>query len=296
MSVWVIERRWVTIQAGTFYYLGAGAPDAPLVLCLHGFPDHPPTFEPLLRRLVKAGYRVAAPWLRGYRPSPSLGPYAVDRLARDIVDIADALSPERPVHLVGHDWGAMITYEAIATSPHRFASAIAMSVPYELSMFGSLARDPSQRRRSWYIFFFLLPRIPEWVVRRRDFSFIDDLWRRWSPGFALPADQRRALHACLDASIPAPLEYYRAVFRPLSRMLARARREWKQRIVVPTLYIHGDQDGCIDVSAARGQERWFAGPFSQRIVSGAGHFMHLEVPDAIAEHIVAFCQRHAVSP
>jgi pimeloyl-ACP methyl ester carboxylesterase len=118
-----------TIQIGAFTALAAGAADAPLVLVLHGFPDVPHTFAPLIEAIARAGHRVVAPWLRGYAPSPAAGPYDVDTLATDVLAWADALSPDRPVAIVGHDWGAVVTYVACARH-RRFHAAVAMSVPH----------------------------------------------------------------------------------------------------------------------------------------------------------------------
>jgi pimeloyl-ACP methyl ester carboxylesterase len=109
-----------TVEVGGFTALAAGPADAPLALVLHGFPDAPPTFAPLLGALADRGYRVVAPWLRGYAPSPLAGPYDVDRLADDVLAWADRLSPTQPVALVGHDWGAAVTYVACARAPARF--------------------------------------------------------------------------------------------------------------------------------------------------------------------------------
>jgi pimeloyl-ACP methyl ester carboxylesterase len=82
-----------TTRIGGFTALAAGAADAPLVLVLHGFPDVPHTFAPLIEALARAGHRVIAPWLRGYAPSPIAGPYDADTLAADVLAWADALSP-----------------------------------------------------------------------------------------------------------------------------------------------------------------------------------------------------------
>ncbi len=268
-----------------FAYIERGDAGAPVVLCLHGFPDHPPSFEPLLDRLAAAGYRAVAPWMRGYAPSPLDGPYDTDQLARDVVELAGDFSPGAPVHLVGHDWGAVATYAALAAAPDRFRRAVAMSVPRLPTLFHALRRDPAQRRRSWYMYFFQLPLVPERAVPRNDFAFIDRLWRAWSPDYLMPEPERAALHACLAASMPAPIGYYRAVTRPVGPALARFRAT-PASISVPTLYLAGERDGCIAPDAARGQERYFAGPFASRVLPDVGHFMQLEDPDAVAGHII----------
>jgi len=277
-----------TTRIGGFTALAAGAADAPLVLVLHGFPDVPHTFAPLIEALARAGHRVVAPWLRGYAPSPTSGPYDADTLAADVLAWADALSPDRPVALVGHDWGAVITYVASARAPERVRAAVAMSVPHPAAFIRALA-TPAQLARSWYMLAFQLPGAPGFAAAG-EFALIDRLWRAWSPGYQLPAALRRELHATLSASWPAPLLYYRAMTRPLRPALERLRR--RDRIAVPTLYLHGAADGCIDADAGAGAERFFGRDYRRDVIPGAGHFLAAEAPAAVAARVVAWLDAH----
>jgi pimeloyl-ACP methyl ester carboxylesterase len=103
----------------------------PLVLCLHGFPDNARSFRFQLPALAQAGYRVIAPTLRGYEPGsqPVDKDYSVGALARDVLAWIDELGEEK-VHLIGHDWGAGITYMAGAIAPERFHSLTTIAVPH----------------------------------------------------------------------------------------------------------------------------------------------------------------------
>jgi len=116
-------------------------------------------------------------------------------------------------------------------------------------------------------------------------ALLDHLWRTWSPKFELDEARRRALHACLAASMPAPIGYYRAMVRPLAR--ARTRIEKLAGVLsTPLLQLHGAQDGCIvaptDDDARRFQHR------ELQVIEGVGHFLHLEAPSAIAQRILAW--------
>lgn len=258
--------------------------DGPLVIALHGFPDHPPTMVPMLERLIAAGYEVAAPWLRGYAPSTLEGPFDVPRLAGDVLALADALGRER-FALVGHDWGAILTYAACAEAPARVTAAVTMAVPHPRAFLRSLVRS-TQLARSWYMLLFQLPGAPA-LARAGDLALIDLLWRRWSPGLRLDDHARRELHACLEASWPAPLMYYRA--------LARRPLRWR-RVSTPLLHLHGADDGCIGVAAGRGQERDFTGPFASEVLDGVGHFMQIEDPGRIAARVVAWLRQFPGPP
>jgi pimeloyl-ACP methyl ester carboxylesterase len=288
----VFETSYLDLPRGRFATLAHGDPGAPVILCLHGFPDHPPTFLPLMRELAAAGYRVVAPWLRGYAPSTLDGPYDADTIAADAVDLAGALAADEPVILVGHDWGAVAAYGALVRAPDRFRAAVTMAVPHPLAFMANLRRNPAQLRRSWYMFFFQLPAIPEHVVPRDGFAFIDRLWRAWSPGYAAPARDMDELKQCLAASMPAPIAYYRAIARPARELRARLRRV-EDKIVTPTLHLHGANDGCVAAALGRGQERFFAGRFASDVVPGVGHFMQIEAPTEIARRILTWVRASA---
>ncbi len=261
-------------RVGDFHVLRGG--EGPLVLVLHGFPDHPPTMVPFLERLIAGGYEVVAPWMRGYAPSTRDGPFHVPRLADDVLGLATALGHEQ-FSLVGHDWGAIVTYATCLAAPARVRAAVTLAVPHPIAFTRSLVRS-GQLARSWYMLLFQLPGAPA-LARARDLALIDLLWRRWSPGLRLPEETRRRLHDCLAASLPAPIEYYRALVRRPVR--------WK-RIDTPVAYLHGADDGCIGVAACRDQARWFRGPFREEILLGLGHFLQIEDPGAIAARALAW--------
>lgn len=268
----------VTLEGERFTAVACG--EGPLVLCLHGFPDVPATWAPVMERLAASGYRCVAPYLRGYAPSTTRGPFTVDRLGEDAALLARALSPERPAFVLGHDWGALAAHAAIARAPERFAAAVIASVPHPASLPASFLRHPSQLARSWYIAFFQLPRLPE---RALDAGLVERLWRAWSPGFEPPPDHLREVVRTLEASDHAPLGAYRALARSLLVEVPR----WS-RIRVPTLYLHGARDGCMAPEIARGQAQAFEGPHRAERVEGAGHFAPLEAPERVAELALAW--------
>jgi pimeloyl-ACP methyl ester carboxylesterase len=272
-------------------YVLSGTAGAPLVLCLHGFPDIPRTWAPLTERLVDAGYRVASPWLPGYAPSSLRGPFDVPALAEKALALAEELAPAEPIRIVGHDWGAVIAQCALAREPARFAAAAILAIPHLLSFEANLARHPRQLLRSAYMGLFQLPVVSDGILGGRNFRFVERLWAAWSPGFDPGPSYFEELRVCLRASMPAPLEYYRALAAPaaireLRRILAAG------PLVVPTLYLHGERDGCIGPEMAEGQEAGFSALFEPVIVAEAGHFLHLERPEVTHATIVRWFAEH----
>ncbi len=266
--------------------LTAGPRRGPLALCLHGFPDTPHTWAQPLAQLAAQGFRAVAPWLRGYAPSVRTGPFDLPSLVDDVEAILDALAPRAPVHLVGHDWGALVAYEAALRMPSRIARMVAIAVPHPRALVLNAWRAPAQLVRSRYIGFFQLGALAEQAVAADDFAYIRRLWRRWSPGLAPDPQHLDAVIACLRVSLPSALAYYRT-FR--SREVRRGfRQRWfagDARLRVPTTYLHGTEDGCMSAALAVGQERLYDAPFEYVPVAGAGHFAHLERPEVLAEVI-----------
>jgi len=276
-----------TLQASGLTFSALTEGDGPVVLCLHGFPDNRRSFRLQLPALAAAGFRAVAPTLRGYEPSsqPADGDYHIVRMAEDVVGWIDDLLQER-VHLVGHDWGAVIAYAAAALAPERLHSLTTLALPHP----GRLRRDgirelPSQILNSWYMLFFQLRGIAEWVLEARDWAFIEKLWRDWSPGWELPAEELVTVKETLGQPgvKKAALAYYRSMFdfrTPAARETARL---LESPIRVPTLALTGALDGCMDTrlhDLAMKPEDFPAG-FRVTRVFDAGHFLHQEKPEEV---------------
>lgn len=279
----------------SFAYLEAGGSDGPLALCLHGFPDHAPTYEALLTDLADAGFHAVAPWLRGYAPTevPADGRYHTAALALDAIALADHFAGEEDAYLIGHDWGAGATYLAAAHAPQRFRKVVTMAVPPTQALAARMMTNPDQLKRSWYIWFFQTP-FAEMAVQAEDFAFIDKLWREWSPGYRAPESFMRALKDTLGSpgSLEAAIGYYRATFggSPLDDDLAAVAADANQGVPVPILYLHGTDDGCLGAELVVADEvkANFAAGGEVEMIDGTGHFLHVEKPEVVNPKIVAF--------
>jgi pimeloyl-ACP methyl ester carboxylesterase len=254
--------------------------DGPVVICAHGFPDCPRSFREQVPALVAAGFRAVTLSMRAYAPSsPSRsGRYDAAALGGDLLALADALSPDAPVSLVGHDWGAVAAYAAAALAPARIHRLVTAAVPH-LRVAGARWLRPSQLRRSWYMGFFQLRGLSERRLAADDMALVERLWRDWSPGYACPVDEMEAVKRALAPHLPDVLGYYRAVLS----FDGRARRALLARTQVPALYVHGVDDGCVGVELADGVESAYAGPVELQRIAHAGHFVHLEQPRAFNE-------------
>jgi pimeloyl-ACP methyl ester carboxylesterase len=276
------------------YEQGSG----PVVLCLHGFPDHARSFRFQLPALADAGFRAVAPTMRGYEPSsqPRDGDYHLVQIAEDVLAWIDELGQEK-VHLVGHDWGAVCSHLAVAMAPERFRSLTTLAIANPGRMQNELlSKRPSQLFKSWYMFFFQLRGLADLVVERDDWAFVEDLWRAWSPGFELPPEEMAAVKATLakPGVKRAALGYYRAMFEPFAKPNRVAQKLFASRVQVPTLAITGARDGCMDTRLHDDlmHEDDFPAGLSVARVEDAGHFLHQERPDQVNDLLVDWLGRH----
>lgn len=276
----------------TFHTLEAGS--GPLVLCLHGFPDHARSFRHQLPALAKAGFRAVAPYLRGYAPTdvPPNGPYQSAALARDALALLDALSPNEPAVIFGHDWGAVAAYGAAVAAPQRVRRLVTAAVPHGPQLLQAIVASYEQMKRSWYIFMFQMP-TAETAVSSADFAFLDRIWRDWSPDWNFPPAEMESLKATFrkPGVLGAALSYYRHTFNPAFQVGELAELQGRMMtdpIAVPGLVFHGERDGCIGVELLGGMESLFPKGLRKVVVRGAGHFVHQEKPDEVNRELLEF--------
>ena len=271
-----------------FAYLEAGR--GPLVLLLHGYPDAAWTWQHQMPALAAAGYRVVAPFLRGYPPTeiPVDGYYDRATLAQDVKGLIEGLNDGQPCDLVAQDWGAALSYGALAAYPELVRRAVLMAIPHPAVAARSMA-SPVQIHRAFHWWFFQLPALPEQMVPADDFAFIDYLWEQWSPGHAEQAHVARVKQTLAQpGAVAATINYYRAALNPVLQdpALGELRARLDGPIAVPTLALCGADD--VRAAPMADQAAHFTGPYRFDVVPGCGHFLHRERPDDINQRILAW--------
>ena len=272
-----------TVSVNGIHLHAAISGTGPPVMLLHGFPETHRSWDLQVPVLVEHGYRVIVPDLRGYGASdrPETG-YDLDTLARDVVALASAVA-EGPVSLVGHDWGGAITWHVASHFPNAITRAVILDCPHPVLMARALRKNPEQIRRSWYMFFFQLPRLPElWLARRGG----DNLTRMFREGSPRASDappeivdaERRALLS--PGALTAALSYYRTAFRDNARRLVTGTDAAYPLIERPVTLLWGEADSCLGLELIDGSER-YAEDLSVHRIADAGHFVHQERPEAV---------------
>ena len=217
----------------------AGPEDGPLVVLLHGFPEFWYGWHRQIKPLADAGYRVIVPDQRGYNRSDKpdgVDSYRIETLAADVVGLLDAADRETAA-VAGHDWGAAVAWWLALSYPERIESLTAVNVPHPTVMETTLRNSLSQLRKSWYMFAFQLPALPEAISTANNCRVLRrGLTNSSRPGTfsATDLERYRAAWQQPDA-LTAMINWYRAMgrYRP---------QPPRQQVSVPTLVMWGQQD------------------------------------------------------
>jgi pimeloyl-ACP methyl ester carboxylesterase len=271
--------REMSVSANGLEFAALEQGDGPLVLLLHGFPDNARTWEHQLHALADDGFRVVAPFLRGYHPTqvPSDARYDAQALGDDVAGLIGALGHDT-ARVVGVDWGALATAAAMALHPERIESGVMMSFPHPVLLLSTF-NLPEQLHRAFHVWFFQLPGIAESVTTANDFALVDYLWQLWCPGYEDPdhlADVKKTLGT--PGTMEAALGYYRALIAAAD---GSGPPEVLSEIKVPTLSVWGGLDPVI--ALAEGEAALFPNGYRREIIAGAGHFPQREQPQLMTE-------------
>ncbi|PVB33060.1 alpha/beta fold hydrolase [Mycobacteroides abscessus] len=267
----------------TFDVIDEGPLDGPVIVALHGFPERADSWSGVIPILTAAGFRVLAPDQRGYstRARPQgIRNYSIDRLSADVLALAkQAKAPK--FHVLGHDWGAAVAWHLAGNHIENVLSVSALSVPPMQALLRALPRG--QALLSWYMGFFQIPKLPEWIVRVHNGWVIRKVLGPYAD-MSEAMIEKTVMLSKEPGAITAAMNWYRAL-----RFWAFAK---SARIRVPALFIWGDRDSAMGRTAAIGAGRFIDGPYRFEILDGASHWLSEERPAEIAELVLEHVRQH----
>lgn len=271
-----VQPAFRTAAGGGQQFVFADSGSGPLVVLLHGFPDTPHGWLPAARALNQAGYRTVVPYLRGYHPDTIVPGrrYRAEEIGEDAIRLLDALEVDSAV-LVGHDWGAAVTYRAAVLAPDRVRAVCAVAIPHPRMLKPTLSL-------AWNGRHFVTLRLPTgpWLARRRDFAYIDALMRRWAPNWSGPEREetlRTTKRAFADSRVlNGALSYYRDSSPGGLGNLSQ-----------PALLVAGGTD-IVPIELFERSRAALDGPSDVLVLEQAGHWPHREAAAPFTEQLLAF--------
>ncbi len=242
------DHQMIETNGVTLHVVQAGPPDGPLVILLHGFPEFWYGWRHQIDALADRGFRVWAPDQRGYHLSDKpagTAAYNLDLLAADIIGLIDAAGQEQ-VFLAGHDWGANVAWWTAIKYPQRLKKLAILNVPHP-EVFMEHVRRPKQLLKSWYVFFFQIPRLPEMLMSLGNYNALRRAMRgSGQPGTFSDDNMTHYLRAWSQpGAVTGMLNWYRAIMR------VRPGPVEDTQVHVPTLMLWGAQDVALTVEMAR---------------------------------------------
>lgn len=261
----------------TFEVVDSGPRDGDAVVCLHGFPQHPSTYDAVVPQLTAKGLRVLAPLQRGYSPGArptGRSSYAMPELVADVLALLDAAGLER-AHVVGHDWGGSVAWPLAGRHPDRVQSLTVISTPHPAALQAAAIRS-SQGLRMSYVGVAQLPWLPEQLALARRGAGL----RRGLLAAGLPADitERYVERMLAPGALSGALAWYRGV--PLSGGYHPG------RISVPTGFLWGAKDPVFTRQACELTGDFVSGPYIERRLADAGHWIPETCPDEVAQIVL----------
>ena len=280
-----LEHSYIETNGIRLHVVQAGPQSGTPVVLLHGFPENWRCWRRQIPALVEAGCRVIVPDQRGYNLSDKpegVKAFSMDELFKDVIGLIDVLGYEK-VNLVGHDWGAAVAWVVANQHPERLHRLGILNVPHPEVMKRFLKRDLEQLRRSWYIFFFQLPWLPEALMRAQDWramvralhdsgkthTFTDEDMEKYKEAWSQPG------------ALTAMLNWYRAAVRFQMPEMKDA------RIRIPTLMMWGMKDVALSHRLAR-PSMDYCDEGNLILFPEATHWVQLDEADSVNHYLADF--------
>ncbi len=268
------------------HYVAQG--EGKLVILLHGFPEFWYSWRHQIPALAQH-FKVVAPDMRGYNESEKpagVANYHIDRLTADVMSLIRAFGEERAI-IIGHDWGGGVAWAFGANYPQATERLVVLNCPHPAAFQKQLKANRSQLRRSWYIFYFQIPWLPELGLRLFRFRFVERTFR----GMAIrkEAFPDAELHKYTEAlakpgTARAAINYYRAAFR---HRLKNGELELAQ-ITCPTLLIWGEDDSALGKELTYDMDEYFTDSFEIKYIPQCSHWVQQEQPELVNQHLLEF--------
>jgi pimeloyl-ACP methyl ester carboxylesterase len=269
---------------GLRFHVASCEPDAGserLALFLHGFPECWYSWRAQLPLLARLGWRAWAPDLRGYGESdrpPRVADYDLEHLMDDVSGLI-AASGARETLLVGHDWGGVIAWTFAMRRPEQIARLGIMNLPHPACMQRAFWRGP-QLLRSWYVFFFQIPWLPERLLSAADYRAIRQAFAGMAIDKSRFPDEVLQVYrdnAARPGALTAMVNYYRAALRGGGRRQVALGFPHIER---PTLMIWGEEDRALGIETTYGTEEYVA-DLTLRYLPGVSHWVQQEAPEKV---------------
>lgn len=281
------KSNYIQLDKVKLHYIEEGSGDK-VIFLLHGWPEFWYSWRFQIPALVEAGFRVFAPDLRGFNLSDkpkTLEAYSLENVGKDIVQFIEKLDIKK-AHIVGHDWGGALAWHLGLHYPEKVEKLAVLNSPYPAIFYKHLRSNPSQLFKSWYMLFFQIPVLPEFLLKLNLSFFFKKALRDWAYNKAAFSDE--VIDKFVEAysqenAMKSSINYYRAGLR-----FSSAKKEKGRKIQSPTLLIWGENDKALGKDLTIGTENYINNTFELKFIPQCSHWVQQDAPDLVNKYLVAF--------
>ncbi len=282
-----IQHKYATVNGIKMHYVEAG--EGKPVILMHGFPEFWYSWRFQIPVLAKK-YRVIAVDMRGYNESEKpedVSAYQADEIAKDIVALIKHLGYDK-AYIVSHDWGGAIAWHMAQHYPEVMEKLVVMNCPLPNVLLKRLKSSFTQLKKSWYMFFFQIPGLPEWNMGRNLEKTFKAAFRGWA--YNKEAFPQEVIDKYVEAyskprAITGPLNYYRASMRAV---FGGKKTKSKFPITVPTMVLWGENDKALGKDLTYGMEKYFSNHYEIKYLKDCSHWTQQDKPEEVNKELLAY--------
>ncbi|MFX0085202.1 MAG: alpha/beta fold hydrolase [Candidatus Hodarchaeota archaeon] len=293
-----MKHNYLNVGNLKLHYVESGS--GKLVILLHGFPDFWYSWRYQIPVLSKS-YRVVAPDLRGYNKSDKpkgIENYTTSLLVQDISNLIEALG-ENKASIVGHDWGGFVAWNLAMTAPEKVSNLIIINCPHPVPLLQAFwSMRFQQLQKSWYVFFFQTPKVPEEILSRNNCQVLQRMLLGSFNNKKVLDEEDIQLYIeawSQQGALAASINYYRANWNPAN--ILSMPEDYQvgliqrfPKIKCRTLVIWGEKDIALEKSLTVGLEEYIENTCQIKYFPNLGHWIHNEEPDAVNSIILSFLE------
>ena len=281
------KSNYIQLDKVKLHYIQEGNGDK-VIFLLHGWPEFWYSWRYQIPALAEQGFKVIAPDLRGFNLSDKpkgVAAYSLENVGKDIAQFIDKLGIEK-AHIVGHDWGGALAWHMGLHYPEKVDKLAILNSPYPAIFLKNLRSNPSQFFKSWYMLFFQIPFLPEFLLKLNLNFFFKRALRDWAynkDAFSDEVIEEFAKAYAHKGAMQSSINYYRAGLR-----FSSAKREKGRKIQSPTLMIWGENDKALGKELTEGTVNYIENSFDLKFIPQCSHWVQQDAPDLVNKYLVEF--------
>jgi len=283
------EHGYAHVNNIRIHYVTAG--EGPLMVMLHGFPEFWYSWRHQIPAMAEH-FRVVVPDMRGYNQTEKpvgVHNYRLGALMGDIQGLIGSLGKTSAV-VVAHDWGGGVAWPFAAYYPHMVDRLVILNCPPPAVLMKHLMNNRAQRRRSYYMFLFQLPLLPEVAMRYRNYELVERVFRGWAIDKSAFSDYDIAMFkeaASKPGALTGGINYYRAAFRQFLKS-SKGGGDDGPKVQCPTLVIWAEEDRALGKELTKDFQNEVEGPLEIKYIPNCSHWVQQEQPDLVNSYIREF--------